>query len=307
MKKILIIMLMLGGCTIINDQKQEEYFSKFSIPAKNLLGVGRCQSFENKYVEDYDWDKIIKLETEILNMNDQLKKENGLSSINVLQANSVINNYLEMPSVFYRNKKMKDLNERDGETHESYGILREVADFCLKNNLIQDKEKATKLKSYWANGEIKVWMAGNLRHKLKIEQIYTKQKAEFMKTFNKSKLYGRFKKDAPSMIGMSVDSLVKKSCKIEDVIIGMSLLSIADNRFSKQENYSFSVKGNTLVIKVSDIFRINFEQRGNKLIPIEYYSKNENNSSDSQNYTNRSALGAVYMIDTLCANSELVY
>lgn len=79
------------------------------------------------------------------------------------------------------------------------------------------------------------------------------------------------------------------------------------NRFSKQENYSFSVKGAALIIKVSDIFRINFEQRGGKLVPIEFYSKNENNPSDNQDYTNRSVLGAVYMSDTLCGNSELVY
>ena len=261
MKKILIMILMLGGCAIINDQKQGDYFSKFSIPTKNLLGVGRCKSFESKYVENYDWDKLIKLETEILNINDKLKTRNGLSSINIPQANLVISSYLEMPSVFYRDKKMKDLSERDGETFDSYGILNEVADFCLKNDFIQDREKTTKLKSYWMHGEIKAWMAGNIRHKLKIEQIYTKQKAEFMKTFNKSKLYGRFKKSAPSMVGMPVESLVKNNCKIEDVIIGMSLLSMADNRFSKQENYSFSVKGNVLIIKVSDIFRINFEQR----------------------------------------------
>ena len=109
------------------------------------------------------------------------------------------------------------------------------------------------------------------------------------------------------MVGMPVESLVKNNCKIEDVIIGMSLLSMADNRFSKQENYSFSVKGNVLIIKVSDIFRINFEQRGGKLVPTEYYSKNENSPSDNQNYTNRSILGAVYMSDALCGNSELVY
>ena len=307
MKKFLMIMLMLSGCAIINDEKQGAYFSQFSIPTKKLLGVGRCKSFENKYVENYDWDKLIKLETEILNVNDKLKTRNGLSSVNIPQANLVINSYLEMPSVFYRDKKMKDLSERDGETYDSYGILNEVAGFCLKNDFIQDREKTTKLKSYWAHGEIKAWMAGNLRHKLKIEQNYTKQKAEFMKTFNKSKLYGRVKKSAPSMIGMPVESLVKKDCKIEDVIIGMSLLSMADNRFSKQENYSFSVKGAALIIKVSDIFRINFEQRGGKLVPIEFYSKNENNPSDNQDYTNRSVLGAVYMSDTLCGNSELVY
>lgn len=94
--------------------------------------MGRCKSFESKYVENYDWDKLIKLETEILNINDKLKTRNGLSSINIPQANLVISSYLEMPSVFYRDKKMKDLSERDGETFDSYGILNEVADFCLK-------------------------------------------------------------------------------------------------------------------------------------------------------------------------------
>ena len=123
MKKFLMIMLMLSGCAIINDEKQGAYFSQFSIPTKKLLGVGRCKSFENKYVENYDWDKLIKLETEILNVNDKLKTRNGLSSVNIPQANLVINSYLEMPSVFYRDKKMKDLSERDGETYDSYGIL----------------------------------------------------------------------------------------------------------------------------------------------------------------------------------------
>ncbi len=307
MRKLLIIIFLLCGCAIINDQKQRDYFNNFSIPAKNLLGVRTCKSFENKYVENYDWDKAIKLETEILNISDQLKQENELSSINVSQAKSTINTYFEMPSVYYRNKKMKDLTEVDGENYESYKILSEVAGFCLKNNMIQEKEKTIKLKTYWSDGGIKVWISKKILSKIEFEQINMEQKAEFMKTFNKSKIYNRFKKAAPSMIEMPVRSLTQRNCKIEDVIIGMALLSNADNRFSKQENYSFSVQNNILTIKVSDIFRINFEQQEGKLTPIEYYIKNENNSSDDQEYINRATLGAVYMTDILCNNSELVY
>ena len=47
---------MLSGCAIINDEKQGAYFSQFSIPTKKLLGVGRCKSFENKYVENQQTD-----------------------------------------------------------------------------------------------------------------------------------------------------------------------------------------------------------------------------------------------------------
>lgn len=56
-------------------------------------------------MENYDWDKLIKLETEILNVNDKLKTRNGLSSVNIPQANLVINSYLEMPSVFIAIRK----------------------------------------------------------------------------------------------------------------------------------------------------------------------------------------------------------
>lgn len=305
MKKICCLIFFITGCSFLAWQKQTDFFSQLSIPLKQVLGVKTCQEFEGKYIKNYNWDKTKKLESALIKAIPKFNLYSTFSSNDAKKTYAQAEEYLTLPSVFYRDRTMGELSV--DEQDEEYNVLEYVVGFCLDNNLIENRTKAEELKKYWNKGGIKTGVARSIQGIIENKKIKTEQKNEHMKSFQKSPIYKKFKNEAPDALGLPISLLMRDDCTIEDVIVGMSFFSLSDYRFRDKANYSFITKGNKLVIKVSDIFRLTFERQNSQLAPIEYYVNFENEIVNALDYTDRSSIGVMAMVWTLCRYSQLTY